>query len=653
MALIQHVLKIRGLEEAGAGLADLGDQAGRASKKLDLDLSDSLDRAGQQAGKLGQGLGVVSPTMGAMATTVADLADGMLALATPQGAVIGGVVALTTAAVGGVAAIAGMVVGLGALTLAADEALASLEGFRLIGSDIYPAVPPATLQSIKEANAALDALVSIGSLVAVEVGGNVAPAFAKLGKAAVGLGLEFLDMLRALTEGQSILKAVAVGVVSAIQSPFFLLLDVGAAVQDTMGALLRLAGQDVPEALQGNAAKITELKRATAEYVVGMIDLSAASSGLSDMYDTLASRGDTFVQQQMRATAAMEANTGAADSQAAALEKVAEKAESVSDWLRAMSADARAAAEADMRLGDWQPGAPAAAPPPAPEPVAGPSVVSTIGNVAGALQGGAGGLGGAVSAIGTSAGMAAAGPIVAAIMQVMQLVTALVPEDGAMGLQDQIHGFFMEFLGDLGELPAVLAKGMTESIREGIPALFEAIPALVEGLIAAIPELIVATVEQFPLMIGGLVQMLIVGIPKAILEGIGALFSIDLWKGLVDAMIAGFKEFFAPIFGNKQTGEKGAFQEGGYFDQVFVGRRERARGERTVLGSRATGDDYIPQTGLYLMHEGEKVAGNGRTMPTAGGSGGATIIVQGSVLGTVEDIARAFREAQRRGVSFG
>ena len=29
---------------------------------------------------------------------------------------------------------------------------------------------------------------------------------------------------------------------------------------------------------------------------------------------------------------------------------------------------------------------------------------------------------------------------------------------------------------------------MTESIREGIPALFEAIPALVEGLIAAIPR---------------------------------------------------------------------------------------------------------------------------------------------------------------------
>jgi len=238
-------------------------------------------------------------------------------------------------------------------------------------------------------------------------------------------------------------------------------------------------------------------------------------------------------------------------------------------------------------------------------------------------------------------------------MQVMQLVTSLVPEDGAMGLQDQIHGFFMEFFGDLGGLPAVLAKGMTESIREGIPALFEAIPALVEGLIAAIPELIVATVEQFPLMIGGLLQMLIVGIPKAILNGIGALFSLDLWKGLVDAMIQGFKEMFAPIFGNKQTGEKGAFAEGGYFDQVFVGKRERRRGERTILGSRASGDDYIGQTGLYLMHKGETVSGNGRLAPaTSGNSGGTSIIIQGSVYG-IDDLARAMREATRRGVSFG
>jgi hypothetical protein len=288
-----------------------------------------------------------------------------------------------------------------------------------------------------------------------------------------------------------------------------------------------------------------------------------------------------------------------------------------------------------------------------------------LGNAAGALQGGAGGIGGALSSMGASAGMAAAGPIVAAIMQIVQLVTSIVPEEGQEGLLDGIHNMVMEFMGDIGELPQVLADFMSDTIREGIPAMMQIIPELVEGLISAIPQLIVSTVEQFPLMIGGLLQMLLVGIPKAILNGIGAVFSLDLWKGLVKALIEGFKEFFAPIFGNKKTGEKGAFGEGGYFDKVFVDRGEKRQGERSSLfavhpdlrpkGSRASGDDFIPQTGLYLMHRGESVAGNGRTLPAGARSGGqpTTIVVQGSLMASMEDLAAAIRDAKRRGVSFG
>jgi len=658
------------VKKAAAAAADAVEltnkNAARAGNTFSTRLANGIDEAGKQAGKLGQGLGVLSPTLGSLAMGVADAADGLLALATPTGAAVAAVVGLSAAAVGGVAAIAGLVVGLGQATLAADEALASLEGFKLIGSDIYPAVPPATLQSIKEANAAVDSLLSIFQLLVVEVGGNVAPAFAKAGKAATGLALSVLEGFRAITEGQSILKSVAVGLVSVLAEPFMAVLRPLAALQDGYAKLAEMAGVEVPAALKNNLERLEMMRVGLAASVVDTLDLSAASSGLGVAYDALAAKGDTFVQQQIRATAAMEANTGAADSQAAALTRLAEAQRDASAALaydlglgeqaaKAMEAR-RAAMEAQAATIQGSFGIGEAIGGAAGQAAAPPTMVQqlgTVGNIAGSLQGGAGGLAGAASQIGTSAGMAAAGPIVAAIMQVMQLVTSLVPEDGAMGLQDQIHGFFMEFFGDLGELPAVLAKGMTDSIREGIPAMFEAIPALVEGLIAAIPELIVATVEQFPLMIGGLVQMLIVGIPKAILNGIGALFSFDLWKGLVDAMIQGFKEMFAPIFGNKETGEKGAFQEGGYFDQVFVGQRERRRGERTILGSRASGDDYIGQTGLYLMHKGETVSGNGRLAPaTSGSSGGTSIIIQGSVYG-IDDLARAMREATRRGVVFG
>lgn len=666
MAVIQHALRITGLQEAAASLESVGDAAAKTGRQLTSGLADGIDEAGKQAGKLGQGLGILSPTLGALAMGVADAADGLLALATPSGMAIAAVVGLSAAAVGGVAAIAGLVVGLGQATLAADEALASLEGFRLIGSDIYPAVPPATLQSIKEANAAVDALVSVFQLMVVEVGGNVAPAFAKFGKAAVGAGLLALEAFKALTEGQSILKAVAIGVVSAIQSPFFLLLDLGAALQDTMGGLMRMVGQDVPEAFQNNAQKIAALKQATAGYIVDMIDLGSATSGLSDMYDSLASKGDTFVQQQMRATDAMEAGSSAADKQAEALEKLAKAWEDYSAAreydmsLGEREAKAMAASQARMdqftqaaqgsfQFGEAFGGAAAAE----AAPATAAQQLGMLGNAAGALQGGAEGVSGAMTAMGASAGMAAAGPIVAAIMQIAQLVTSIVPEDGGQGLLDQIHGTVMEFMGDIGELPAVLAQFMQDTIREGIPAMMQIIPELIQGLISAIPQLIMATIEQFPLMIGGLVQMLIVGIPKAILEGIGALFSADLWKGLADSLVAAFKEIFAPIFGNKATGEKGAFQEGGYFDGVFVGGKERRRGERSTLGSRASGDDFIPQTGLYLMHKGEVVSGNGRLAPaTSGSGGGQSIIIQGSVYG-IDDLARAMREATRRGVSFG
>ena len=666
MAVIQHALRITGLPEAAAGLESVGDAAAKTGRQLSSGLADGIDEAGKQAGKLGQGLGVLSPTLGSLAMGVADAADGLLALATPTGAAVAAVVGLSAAAVGGVAAIAGLVVGLGQATLAADEALASLEGFKLIGSDIYPAVPAATLASIKEANAAVDSLVSVFQLMVVEVGSNVAPAFAKAGKAATGLALSVLEGFRAITEGQSILKSVAVGLVSVLAEPFMAVLRPLAALQDGYAKLAEMAGVEVPEALKNNLERLEMMRVGLAASVVDTLDLSAASSGLGAAYDALAAKGDTFVQQQMRATDALEAAKSATDGQADALTRLAEAQR---DATAAAAYDieigeraARQAAEREARMEQITQGvggafnfgeAFGAAAGQAAAPPTMVQQLGTVGNIAGSLQGGAGGLAGAASQIGGAAGMAAAGPIVAAIMQVMQLVTALVPEDGAMGLQDQIHGFFMEFLGDLGGLPAVLAKGMTESIREGIPALFEAIPALVEGLIAAIPELIVATVEQFPLMIGGLLQMLIVGIPKAIINGIGALFSIDLWKGLVDAMIAGFREMFAPIFGNKDTGEKGAFAEGGYFDQVFVGKKERRRGERTILGSRASGDDYIGQTGLYLMHKGETVSGNGRLAPaTSGSSGGTSIIIQGSVYG-IDDLARAMREATRRGVSFG
>jgi hypothetical protein len=130
------------------------------------------------------------------------------------------------------------------------------------------------------------------------------------------------------------------------------------------------------------------------------------------------------------------------------------------------------------------------------------------------------------------------------------------------------------------------------------------------------------------------------------------MFSPETWKGIWQSLVDIIKEAFGGIFGG---GEGNTYGKGGTIDQIFVGPKERARGERSSLGSRASGDDFIPQTGLYLMHRGESVAGNGRTLPAGARSDGqpTTIVVQGSLMASMEDLAAAIRDAKRRGVSFG
>jgi len=651
MAVLEHYLRIKGLDAAAAGLADLGDSAKRAGKELSGSLSDGVDAVGSKAGKLGQGLGVLSPTMGAMGMAAADLADGVMALATPTGLATAAVIGLGAAALGSVAAVATMGATLVAATLAADDALTSLEGFRLIGSDIYPAVPAATLTSIKEANAAVDALASVFALLTVAVASDVAPAFAKAGKAAVGLGLEILGVVRAIVDSQSLLQTLAQSIGMALSEPLMMVLRPLAMVQDGYAALADALGQQVHPAMRNNVQRLEDMREAMIDGAAQALDLSVVNGDLGRLYDSLAASGDDFVQSQMQATKAMDATTGAVEKQA---EAIKDAALTMEDYLRMMDADTRAAIEADLKLGTWQPGAPAAAPPPleAPGPSVAVQAVERIGGAAGALQGGAGGLAGAASQIGLTAGTAAAGPIVAAIVQVVQLVTSIVGANGFEdGLLGQVHSLVMEFFTDLGDLPAVLSDAMAATIREGIPAMFEAVPALIEGLMAEIPGLIAATIEQFPLMFGGIVKLLLVGLPMAILEGIAAMFSIETWKGIWQSFVEVIKEAFSGIFGG---GEGNAYGEGGTMDRIFVGPKERAAGERSSLGSRASGDDFIPRTGLYMMHRGETVSGNGRLPPGGRSTSQATtIVVQGSLMASVEDLASAIRDAKRRGVSFG
>lgn len=246
----------------------------------------------------------------------------------------------------------------------------------------------------------------------------------------------------------------------------------------------------------------------------------------------------------------------------------------------------------------------------------------------GALQGGMGGV------------LNAAGPIGAITNMVIQLVTSVVDEAGN-GLIDQIHNMMMEFFNDLSGLGPELADSMIRSVEEGIPALMNGIAGLLEGLLSAesIQKILVGSIEMLPMMIGGIIELLIVRIPEVAAEFVKTILSPETWieagKMLVQGMTENFKG--SSLFGQDATIMSTALA-------VLTGEPS------SFVGSFDQTTDYVPKTGLALVHEGEKIS-RGRTP-----MGGDTYVQMGGgmVLGTADDIARKIAEQlSGRGVTWG
>ena len=246
----------------------------------------------------------------------------------------------------------------------------------------------------------------------------------------------------------------------------------------------------------------------------------------------------------------------------------------------------------------------------------------------GALQGGMGGV------------LNAAGPIGAIINMVIQLVTSIVDEAGN-GLIDQIHNMMMEFFNDLSGLGPELADSMIRSVEEGIPALINGISGLIEGLLSpeSIQKILVGSLEMLPMMIGGIIELLIVRIPEVAAEFVKTILSPETWIEAGRMLVQGMTENFkgSSLFGQDATFGRTALA-------VLTG------GLSSFVGSFDQTTDYVPKTGLALVHEGEKIS-RGRTP-----MGGDTIVQFGGgmVLGTADDIARKIAEQlSGRNIGFG
>lgn len=302
--------------------ADAAKKAKGAAKEVGNAFGAATDGVGKDLSDLAKNVAKVSG-FGELGEKVGALGEAFAVVVSPAGLAAAAVGGFAIAAAGAVAGSAALVVGLGQTVLASDEALARLEQFKAIGSDFFPAIPPDRLQAIKDANASLDALASIGDHLTVAIGSNVAPAFAEAGKAAAGLALAASQVFEGFIKGQSIVHALAVGVGAGLSYALTLPLEPMAILKDAMGDLIRLSGKEVPAALQGNELALIRLNAANGESLASAVDSAFAYSGLGGVWDGLVGKGGAIIATQEKATAAQKGSANAAKGAAEAQKKAA------------------------------------------------------------------------------------------------------------------------------------------------------------------------------------------------------------------------------------------------------------------------------------------------------------------------------------------
>lgn len=219
------------------------------------------------------------------------------------------------------------------------------------------------------------------------------------------------------------------------------------------------------------------------------------------------------------------------------------------------------------------------------------------------MSGGLGqGLSGAVSVAqgGLSAGLgivSQAGPVGAIIAQVIQLIQGI-----ENGMIDQMHGEIMAIFEGLPDIPDQLAKGVEQSISEGMPALAEGLA----GLIVNLPEAIFR----------GLVASF-VDVPKAMAEALKS-FLDELFDGIGERRRERQERRWALDHGSTQAMAENRSAGGG-----STARGASAAARNTLRPSRGMAEDMGGQ--LWSLMNRSAARGNLRS------SGGTPYGTSGSI----------------------
>ena len=498
MGTIREVLEIDA-SQAVAALNDVSDATARTDGEL-LTFADTADHLGAKAGKLAQGLGVISPGAQQAAMVVADLGDALSLVGTAGGAAVVGVGAVYAGALLAVVGVAALGKAMVDLTLSSADALPALRELEAASGVML--VPRATAERIEDTTAAIDAARMASTAAGASLADVFSPAIGEGATLAIQLSLALRDItIRGADMGMAILDigvAMADGfmmpLTGAVGALGALLLTAGKAAdvlgRDGLAADLREAGTAAMTFASGGALSggLEELRAGLAGYRDEALALVDAQKEINAGGDEVVATLDDAAQAEADFVAGVEAGIASLGDLFSTTDLAIQEANAaVDDTIAAINGVPAAVARAQASTS---------------------SLVQGLGGVGAGLQ---------TAARGDAIGMlAATGPQGAAVAAVLSGLSA-IGEQGADAIADSIKGQIESITAGLEALPELV--GMLPSI------LADTAPDFIAALLTAAPELAMASVKaQFELA-----DYLITEMPGAIGEAIGEKLA-ELWN---------------------------------------------------------------------------------------------------------------------------
>lgn len=317
-------------------LKDAEKQAAATGKALQKVSTSSASASGgiQKAlaalGPLGGVLARISPTAGAAASSIAGMSSSVTAMGaagTEATLATGGLLLVLGGAAVTIGGAAAAYYSLGDALISsafhAEKALKALEGFKSIGSDFYPVVPPEALASIENLASASAGVDSILNRLTVTVGSNVAPAVERMVDTMVGLGLAGMHTFEVWAAGRNLLKDFADFMLGSLFHSFLPVTDAVRNMGNSLIYMAELLGKSVDPALKAALSSTNALSDAITEYASDALDKALVS------LDDYAVAGAGFLSTQHDATESTKTHTAAIKANTKEVEK---NIEGLTNW---------------------------------------------------------------------------------------------------------------------------------------------------------------------------------------------------------------------------------------------------------------------------------------------------------------------------------